>query len=693
MHNDPNKLETLLNNDDKTNCSHLNKCKQLFASYKYSSTSFKAFELQLKGLGFEPSQNIVDATLFIELYSMIVLSLNVDFSDQLAQFLYNELGSELVCPIANANKEYFKSKLHLLYIEVRACLTEAMNNEKSLESVGTLTFQGRRYSRLVCEFEFENPETSSNFSSSDIVLLKSTDNSFDYIMAELIEKSRNGTFKLYLSGNLEALKISNRVKIKSKLIYLYNLFFFIKATSVLKSFTSRSFLNESKIKSAIIASNNKELNSLLNSMKISSQSVYECNHDSLIKLSESQRIAVDEALSHEISLILGPPGTGKTTTACEIIKCWLKMNDKSEGKILVCADSNTGVDKINTELSKRGFNCARVGSKTKLISELSNNTNEGKQIRVIDNKGCQVLSSYSECKFKLNRYQIVCSTLCGSQNACLDSLEFKQVLVDESTQATEISVLFCLKPSIKQLVLIGDHNQLPPTVLSKEAINLGLSISLFERLIKFGMKPTLLKEQFRMHPSLIEFSNKHFYDGQIKNIDYTSSFPPIAELNWPNNSVRFMFLDTAIMLNSEIEEFNSFCNLIECKIVLSILKIVAKEGVPKISIGVITPYDAQKNRINSMIEETFEHQSICQVDTIDGFQGMEKDLIIVSLVRSNPDSSIGFLKDYRRLNVSLTRAKRGMIIIGNSETLSKDKLYYGLVEFARLNNVLIKKDK
>lgn len=662
-------------------------CKLKFEEYSFQTETYDDFEISIRNLGLQINQCCTDSKLLMELHSILLLHSDSDFSELVAEYLYNELEGGAQHFASTADKDYFIHKLNLIFTEEKDKLTKALKNNNSQKFSGSIIYQGKRFCRPIFIFEFEEPLNVSSFNTNDILLMAPAVEDIYPIIAELIEITSTKKLKLALNGCPDTLKLSKTTDVKVEIWSIYSQFFFTTALATLSEFTSPTYTLDKSIKSAILAGNQNEIMQITanyNSGLVSRQKLM-LNSSS----SDTQSLAVSQALNRPLTLILGPPGTGKTTTACEIVKRWCDMKCADE-TILVCADSNIAVDKIYLDLVSKGLKAVRVGLKSKLNSQPSFNTDQVGFIQMKSEKeGQQIVRSFQDAKLKLRTFDIICCTLFGSLSACFDSIKFTHVLIDESTQATEISTLFSLKKTIKQLVLIGDHNQLPPTVISKKAVSKGLNISLFERLINLGMQAFLLNEQFRMHPSLIEFSNRTFYNSQIKN-HHSTNFLPIPGFAWPNEMNRFVFLDTSKTNTLEVEENCSYYNPEECEIVMSILENINIEGLPASSVGVITPYDAQKQKIRKLMIERFEGSNyFCDVDTVDGYQGMEKDLIILSFVRNNPSSTLGFIKDYRRLNVSLTRAKRGMIIVGNADTLGKDKLLNQLIQMAKSNNCLL----
>ena len=429
-------------------------------------------------------------------------------------------------------------------------------------------------------------------------------------------------------------------------------------------------------------------------------------------LNEPQLIASKAAIERRLTLIQGPPGTGKTHTAVRILESWAKQD---VGTILAVADSNVAVDNLLEGLLARGVRSVRLGQPVKVREKLRQATmdaqmeihplrrdletqlelNEKLNRRISSMKGKEKGLAHRDIKkgWKeirrienqirddiLDRTQIVCCTCIGSGNEILDGRRFSQVLIDEATQATEPASLVPLIRGARQIVLVGDHKQLPPTVLSFRAEENGLKRSLFERLVDLGIEPFLLTKQYRMHPSISKFPNKQFYSGKLIDGINANSRPAPAGLLWPDweNPVAFIPVDGGELVSPD---GTSRENPVEVSWVLKIINDLLEAGeLTKKDIGIITPYAGQVRAIRNSMDEKLDD---VEVRTVDGYQGREKEVIIFSCVRSNPEGNVGFLAEPRRLNVALTRAKRGLIVIGDPATLRSDKNWQAWLEYIR----------
>lgn len=430
-------------------------------------------------------------------------------------------------------------------------------------------------------------------------------------------------------------------------------------------------------------------------------------------LNASQLYAVETALKSPLTLIQGPPGTGKTVTSATIVYHLSHMYKKE--KILVCAPSNVAVDHLTEKLTKMGIRVVRLVAKSRedvdsnitkfCLHELVKKKAKGEFKKLIKLKEELGELSYSDNNTYfsyLKRYErdllndcdVVCCTCVGAKDKRLDKHKFRTVLIDESTQAAEPESLIPIVKGCKQLILVGDHQQLGPVILNKKASEAGLRQSLFERLIVLGHTPIRLEVQYRMHPCLSEFPSNMFYDGSLQNgitnedrQVLNSSFP------WPIRDTPMMFW--AVYGREEISvSGTSYLNRVEAMNVERIVTRLFKDGVKPSQIGVITPYEGQRNYIlqymqmNSSSSNKDMYADI-EVVSVDAFQGREKDYIILSCVRANSQQLIGFLRDPRRLNVALTRAKYGLMILGNPKALNRDKLWNHLLTFYRGKGCLV----
>lgn len=306
-----------------------------------------------------------------------------------------------------------------------------------------------------------------------------------------------------------------------------------------------------------------------------------------------------------------------------------------------------------------------------------------------DQKKYRALRNKTEREI-LQAADVICCTCVGAGDPRLKKFRFRQVLLDEATQAIEAEALIPIVMGAKQVVFVGDHCQLGPVVMYKPAAKAGLTQSLFERLVLIGNRPIRLQVQYRMHPALSEFPSNMFYEGSLQNgvteadrqLLTAPGYTGKEDFPWPVPGKPMFFY--SIMGMEEISASGtSYLNRTEASYVEKIVTHLLRMGVTPAQIGVITPYDGQKKYV-------FEHMrragalagalyEAIEVASVDAFQGREKDFILVSCVRSSESQGIGFLSDPRRLNVALTRARLGIILLGNPRVLSKNPLWAALL--------------
>ncbi|KAI0636573.1 RNA helicase-domain-containing protein [Trametes polyzona] len=416
----------------------------------------------------------------------------------------------------------------------------------------------------------------------------------------------------------------------------------------------------------------------------------------LPELNHSQMFAVKSVLQKPLSLIQGPPGTGKTVTSASIVYHLAKMNP---GQVLVCAPSNVAVDQLTEKIHATGLKVVRLSAKSRealdssvsfltLHQQVANNTTHVELQKLIQLKNEQgELSSNDERKYKalirqcekeiLSMADVICCTCVGAGDPRLSKLKFRTVLIDEATQAAEP----------------GMSTQLGPVIMNKKAARAGLTQSLFERLVVLGNRPIRLQVQYRMHPCLSEFPSNMFYEGTLQNgVTAPERLRKNVDFPWPVPDTPMFFYQN--LGQEEISSSGtSFLNRTEASNVEKIVTKFFKSGVVPSQIGVITPYEGQRSYIvnymqfNGSLKKDLYKE--IEVASVDAFQGREKDYIILSCVRSNEHQGIGFLNDPRRMNVALTRAKYGVVILGNPKVLSKHPLWHYLLTHYKEKNCLV----
>ena len=436
------------------------------------------------------------------------------------------------------------------------------------------------------------------------------------------------------------------------------------------------------------------------------------------ELNTSQQAAIRFALSaRDLAIIHGPPGTGKTTTVVELICQAVARGDK----VLACAPSNTAVDNLLQRLIAAQQKVVRVGHPARVAARLRDFTLDA---QVADDDAMQIVrdmlreadalfrraSRFTRAKpapgekqqlrqdarrlkadarlleqqsvqSVLDRAEVICTTTSINEEL-LGDRRFSLAVIDEACQSTEPG---CWVPALRadRLVLAGDHCQLPPTVLSQPAAREGLSISLLERLVqRYGEAVTRrLDVQYRMHTDIMQFSSQQFYAGTLRADPSVAAhrlhdLPTVEPSDLVSDPVTFIDTAGAGWEEQQEPDGESRWNPREAALLLGKVRALVAAGLSPRDIGVIAPYGAQVR----WLREHWDSDDL-EIDTVDGFQGREKEAVLFSCVRSNGDGEIGFLADTRRMNVALTRARRRLLVVGDSATLGAHKFYSDLLTY------------
>ena len=454
-------------------------------------------------------------------------------------------------------------------------------------------------------------------------------------------------------------------------------------------------------------------------------------------LNKSQEQAVNEVLqAKDVAIVHGPPGTGKTTTLVEAIYETLRR----ETQVMVCAQSNMAVDWISEKLVDHGINVLRIGNPSRVNDKMLSFTYERrfeshpdypelwsirKAIRELRENRKKLNSSAfhqkisrlheraSELEMRINaslfgEARVVACTLVGSSNRLMVGTHFSTLFIDEAAQALEAACWIAIRRSDK-VILAGDHQQLPPTIKCFEAQKSGLGVSLMERItVSQPACVRMLKVQYRMNEEIMKFSSDWFYNGGIdaspdvrfRNIlDYDI---PMVWIDTSDETIRNKYSEQLETIGTEastvdenafkekVVNENSKINVAEAELTMKVLE----EYINKISrnrfveerldVGIISPYKAQANCLRRLLKKSDFFKPIrtaISINTVDGFQGQERDIIVISLVRSNDSGTIGFLSDLRRMNVAITRARMKLIIIGDASTICHHKFYKELHDY------------
>lgn len=357
--------------------------------------------------------------------------------------------------------------------------------------------------------------------------------------------------------------------------------------------------------------------------------------------------------------------------------------------VRVCAKSREAIDSPVSFLALHN-QIRNMKSNTELqkLQQLKDETGE---LSSSDEKRYRMLKKASEREL-LEAADVICCTCVGAGDPRLSRIKFNSILIDESMQSTEPECMVPVVLGAKQLILVGDHCQLGPVVMCKKAAKAGLSQSLFERLVVLGIRPFRLEVQYRMHPELSQFPSNFFYEGSLQNGVRADERKLKIDFPWPQPDRPMFFLVT--QGQEEIAgSGTSYLNRTEAANVEKITTRFLKCRVDPDQIGIITPYEGQRAYLVQYMQyQGSLHSQLYQqieIASVDAFQGREKDIIIMSCVRSNEHQGIGFLNDPRRLNVALTRAKYGIIIVGNPKVLSKQPLWNHLLNFYKERKLLV----
>ncbi|CAK9029017.1 unnamed protein product [Durusdinium trenchii] len=376
-------------------------------------------------------------------------------------------------------------------------------------------------------------------------------------------------------------------------------------------------------------------------------------------LNDSQLKALESAAENTLTLIQGPPGTGKTTTCVQILRRWamtFKRPNKS-CRILATSGSNIAVDNLVEGLLKENVKVVRIGRPESTRPELAASAVENVAAKMLGVSSLAEVPSFHQRRQALHQAileaQVVCCTAVTAGGGLLRDIYFPLVLIDEASQATEPATLVPICHGCKQLVLCGDHCQLPPTVKSEKEHSEVLKMSLFERLALTGVKPVMLNVQYRMHPLLSAFPSQAFYEGKLLDAIMQTPVEKPPSWKYKHNLVVVPVFD------QESPKGTSHMNEGEAEVLVKHLEDYLENGGSEESIGVISPYDSQVKLLRRMLKSRHIKTGLqgVEVNSVDGFQGREKEVIMISTVRSNEQNTTGFVRDWRRVNVAMTRAK------------------------------------
>lgn len=439
-------------------------------------------------------------------------------------------------------------------------------------------------------------------------------------------------------------------------------------------------------------------------------------------LNTSQQAAVNEVLwAKDVAVVHGPPGTGKTTTLVEAIYETLRR----ENQVLVCAQSNMAVDWIAEKLVDRGVSVLRIGNPTRVTDKMLGFTYERRfeahplyqdlwavrrAIRELyisrsgstenwHQKIVRLKDRAAEIEFSINQTlfddaRVIACTLAGSANRLLTGMKFGTLFIDEAAQALEAACWIAIRKA-HRVVFAGDHRQLPPTIKSPEALRGGLDRTLMQAIVENKPKAvSLLRVQYRMCDTIMQFPNHEFYGDMLESapdVKYRGILDWDTAVEWIESPLPDSTDEKEEITNrGEMSDGLSRVNPAEAALTLETLQNyfdkIGKERIleENIDVGIISPYKGQIRLLRQLMKKDRywrPFRSLITVNTVDGFQGQERDVIVISLVRSNTEGDIGFLRDLRRMNVAITRARMKLILLGDRSTLCRVPFYRRLAEY------------
>lgn len=441
-------------------------------------------------------------------------------------------------------------------------------------------------------------------------------------------------------------------------------------------------------------------------------------------LNPSQEKAADMVLrAKDVAVVHGPPGTGKTTTLVEAIYETLHR----EVQVLVCAQSNMAVDWISEKLAERGVNILRIGNPTRVTDRMLQDTYERRferhplydqlwgirrNIRQLydsregnrenrHQKIARLKERATELEYTINESlfadaRVIACTLTGSAHHLLAGRKFGTLFIDEAAQALEASCWIAIQKA-DRVILAGDHRQLPPTVKSPAALSGGLDKTLMQTICE--NKPrcvSMLTVQYRMADDIMQFPNREFYDGLLQSdpgVKYRGILDWDTAVEWVEaggeerpSPFRFPFEEGETLASDGLSRINPAEAELALQTLHDYIERIGKDRIlyERLDIGIISPYKGQVHLLRKMLRKDSYWKPLrhlISINTVDGFQGQERDIILISMVRQNEQGQVGFLADLRRMNVAITRARMKLIIIGHSPTLCRHPFYRRLKQY------------
>jgi superfamily I DNA and/or RNA helicase len=449
-------------------------------------------------------------------------------------------------------------------------------------------------------------------------------------------------------------------------------------------------------------------------------------------LNPSQEKAANLVLrAKDVAVVHGPPGTGKTTTLVETIYETLRR----ESQVMVCAQSNMAVDWISEKLTERGVNVLRIGNPTRVTDKMLQDTYERRfeshplydqlwgirrNIRQIyehregsresrHQKIARLKERAAELEYRINEElfddaRVIACTLTGSAHHLLTGHRFSTLFIDEAAQALEAACWIAIQKA-DRVVLAGDHRQLPPTIKSPAAMSGGLDKTLMQTICEKQPRcVSMLNVQYRMADDIMQFPNKEFYDGCLysdPSVKYRGILDWDTPIEWieaeepdtsdiSDSADNFDYSDPITFGESSAPDGISRVNPAEAQLALQTLhdylERIGRDRIlyERLDIGIISPYKGQVHLLRRMMRQDSywkPFRQLISINTVDGFQGQERDIILISMVRNNAQGQVGFLADLRRMNVAITRARMKLLIIGHSPTLCQHPFYRRLKQY------------
>lgn len=489
-------------------------------------------------------------------------------------------------------------------------------------------------------------------------------------------------------------------------------------------FDDRTYMEMEKALRKVIEARDNRLADLRDVILGRYQAQYRSVNEMIVSpvLNESQNAAMRSAIGAlDVTLVHGPPGTGKTTTTVEIVKQLIQ----TERTVLVCAPSNAAVDLLTERLAAASISVLRIGNISRVDDEVVSHTldmkihnhPDYKQIKKLKIEAAELRRKAKKFKrnfgpeqrksrgqlFKeagevsgwakqledrmldnlINSAQVITCTLIGANNPVIEKQHYRTVIIDEAAQALEPACWVSIAKA-DRVIFAGDPFQLPPTIKSNEARRGGLGQTLLEKSLSRQPFNNLLEVQYRMNEAIMGFSNQQFYDGRLIAADSVANHALAAD-----EEASVVFVDTAgADCSEQIQQaYQSKYNEAEFNILREHLYALidhcdVHQIAPLPSIALISPYREQVNVMRTAVKEDARLADLpIVINTIDGFQGQERDVVYISLVRSNEKCEIGFLKDYRRMNVAMTRARKKLVIVGDSATIGADDFYAAFLDY------------